>query len=49
MKNADDTFTYTYVSVDDRDRNFLEKMYQFPLPTSELTSNSLVDQFPEWK
>lgn len=49
VKNADDTFTYTYVSVDDRDRNFLEKMYQFPLPTSELTSNSLVDQFPEWK
>ena len=49
VKNADDTFTYSYVSVDDRDRNFLEKMYQFPLPTSELTSNSLVDQFPEWK
>ena len=49
VKNADDTFTYTYVSVDDRDRNFLEKMYQFPLPTSELTSNALVDQFPEWK
>ena len=47
-KNADDTFTYTYVSVDDRDRNFLEQMYQFPLPTSELTSNSLVDQFPAW-
>ena len=48
-KTGDDTFTYTYVSVDDRDRNFLEKMYQFPLPTSELTSNALVDQFPEWK
>ena len=47
-KTGDDTFTYTYVSVDDRDRNFLEQMYQFPLPTSELTSNSLVDQFPAW-
>ena len=48
-KTGDDAFTYTYVSVDDRDRNFLEKMYQFPLPTSELTSNSLVEQFPAWK
>ena len=47
-KTGDDTFTYTYVSVDDRDRNFLEQMYQVPLPTSELTSNSLVDQFPAW-
>ena len=47
-KTGDDTFTYTYVSVDDRDRNFLEQMYQFPLPTSELSSNSLVDQFPSW-
>ena len=47
-KTGDDTFTYTYVSVDDRDRNFLEQMYQFPLPSSELSSNSLVDQFPAW-
>ena len=47
-KNDDGTFTYNYVSVDDKDRNFLEKMYRFPLPTSELTSNSLVNQFPEW-
>lgn len=42
-------FTYTYVSVDDQDRNFLQKMYRFPIPTSELTSNSLIDQFTEWK
>lgn len=48
-KGADGEFTYTYVSVDDKDRNFLEKMYRFPIPSSELTSNSLVDQFPEWK
>lgn len=47
-KTGDDTFNYTYVSVDDKDRNFLEKMYRFPLPTSELTSNSLVNQFEEW-
>lgn len=43
------TFTYEYVSVDDKDRNFPEKLYRFPMPTSELTSNKLVDQYPEWK
>ena len=48
-KNADETFTYTYVSVDDKNRNFLEKMYQFPLPSSELSSNALVNQFTAWQ
>ena len=41
-------FKYTYVSVDDKDRNFPAKMYRFPIPESELNSNSLVDQYPEW-
>lgn len=48
-KKEDGTFTYSYVSVDDQDRSFSEKMYRFPLPSSELTSNGLVDQYPEWK
>lgn len=49
-KDADTgEFTYKYVSVDDKDRNFPQKLYRFPLPSSELRSNSLVDQFPEWK
>ncbi len=43
------SFTYEYVPVDDKDRNFSEKLYRFPMPTSELTSNKLVDQYPEWK
>ena len=47
--NGDGTFTYTYVSVDDQDRNFPSKMYRFPMPTSELNNNSLVEQYPEWK
>lgn len=42
-------FTYTYVSVDDKDRNFPSKLYRFPLPASELNSNSSVEQYPEWK
>ncbi len=48
-KNDDGTFTYTYVSVDDQDRNFPEKMYRFPMPTSELNNNGAVDQYREWK
>lgn len=42
-------FTYNYVTVDDKNRNFPQRLYRFPLPSSELRSNSLVDQFPEWK
>ncbi len=48
-KNSDGTFTYTYVSVDDMDRNFPEKMSRFPMPSGELNNNGLVDQYPEWK
>ena len=45
---SDDVYTYTYVSVDDQNRNFPEKMYQFPLPESELDSNAEVVQFAKW-
>ena len=47
--NGDGTFTYTYVSVDDQDRNFPEKMYRFPMPSGELNNNGAVEQYPEWK
>ena len=48
-KNNDGTFTYTYVSVDDQDRNFPEKMYRFPMPTGELNNNAEVQQYDNWK
>lgn len=48
-KKEDGTFIYTYVSVDDQDRNFPEKMYRFPMPSGELDNNGSVDQYPEWK
>ena len=42
-------FLYTYVSVDDKDRNFPQKMlHRFPIPESELNSNASVQQYPEW-
>ena len=47
-KNGEN-FVYSYVSVDDKDRTFASKLYRFPMPESELNSNKLVDQYPEWK
>ena len=44
-----DGFKYTYVSVDDKDRDFSSKLYRFPMPTSELNNNAAVEQYPEWK
>lgn len=44
-----DKFLYNYVSVDEKDRTFDTKLYRFPMPESELSSNSKVDQYPEWK
>ncbi|MBQ7254567.1 MAG: RagB/SusD family nutrient uptake outer membrane protein [Bacteroidales bacterium] len=46
---VDGQYLYTYVSVDDQDRNFPSKMYRFPMPESELSSNALVEQYPEWR
>lgn len=48
-KNGDGTFTYTYVSVDDTDRNFPKKMYRFPMPSGELANNGVVVQYKEWE
>ena len=48
-KQPNGDFVYNYVSVDDKDRDFPERMYRFPLPTSELSSNAAVSQYPEWK
>ena len=42
-------FRYTYVSVDEKNRSFPERLYRFPMPESELSSNSLVEQYDEWK
>ena len=49
VKNDDGTFTYTYVETDTKDREFPSKMYRFPLPQSEISNNSAVSQFADWK
>lgn len=40
---------YEYVAADSYNRTFLEKLYRIPLPEGELTANSAVEQYPEWK
>ena len=48
---SDGSFTYDYVSVDDKNRNFPQKLYRFPLPAGELNNNAGIKdgQFSEWK
>lgn len=49
IEKEGDGFRYSYVTIDDNTRQFPERMYRFPMPLSELNSNSLVNQFDEWK
>lgn len=42
-------YLYEYVDSDLEDRYFLEKTYVFPVPQSEFTNNSAIEQYDEWK
>jgi hypothetical protein len=42
-------FQYQYVSVDDKNRNFPQLMYRFPMPEGELANNGAVEQYEEWR
>lgn len=48
-RDEEGNFTYDYISVDDRNRNYPQRLYRFPLPAAELNNNGSVNQFPEWK
>lgn len=48
-QNANGSFTYTYVPVDNQNLNYPEKMNRLPLPQAEIEDNKDVEQFPEWK
>lgn len=48
VEKTDEGFSYSYVSVDEKNRNFPSRLYRFPLPESELSSNGKVSQFSEW-
>lgn len=42
-------YLYEYVDCDLQDRKFLEKTYVLPIPYSELSNNSAIEQYDEWK
>ena len=48
-KTADGSFNYTYVTVDNQNLNYPAKLNRLPVPQDELESNSLIEQFNEWK
>lgn len=43
-----DGYTYEYVDVDKQDRQFPERFYNFPIPTSEIANNTSVSQINLW-
>lgn len=47
VSGTEGKYTYTYVDCDLQDRKFINKMYIFPIPTSETNNNSAVTQFVE--
>ena len=49
LRGAGTVFRYTYVVIDDSDRSFTSRLYRFPIPESELSSNAKVEQYDEWK
>ena len=49
IEKEGENFRYSYVSVDDQDRSFTPRLYRFPIPESELSSNAKVEQYDEWK
>lgn len=48
ITNNGDYFTYNYITCDDSPRDFPSKLYQFPIPSSELNNNSACTQIAGW-
>ncbi|MGM0530301.1 MAG: RagB/SusD family nutrient uptake outer membrane protein [Bacteroidota bacterium] len=50
MKILDDgeNFIYQVVDCDGQDRQFLERLYNFPIPSSEIANNRDIEQIEPW-
>ncbi|WP_029902450.1 RagB/SusD family nutrient uptake outer membrane protein [Prevotella sp. 10(H)] len=49
-RESNNTFTYEVIDCDSgRKRIYLDKYKRFPIPSSELESNKMIQQFDEWK
>jgi len=47
-KQSDGTFLYQVIDVDGRDRLFLERLYNFPIPSAEIANNTALTQITPW-
>jgi hypothetical protein len=41
--------SYEYVECDNKDREFIPRLYVVPVPAEELRDNPLIEQYDEWK
>ena len=48
-QNANGSFTYTYVTVDNQNMNYPAKLDRLPIPLAEIENNANIEQFAEWK
>ena len=48
ITKSGNVFTYQYVECDNLDRKFLEKLYHFPIPSSEISNNTACEQIELW-
>ena len=48
ITSEESEFRYTYIDCDEQNRQYTDKIYQIPLPESELSYNKAVSQYEEW-
>lgn len=48
IENTNGQLIYKYVECDTKDRKFLEKLYAFPIPSSEIANNLTITQINPW-
>lgn len=48
-QNANGSFIYTYVAVDNQNMNYPAKLDRLPIPLAEIENNAEIEQFAEWK
>lgn len=48
IQNTNGQLIYNYVECDTKDRKFLERLYAFPIPSSEIANNLAITQINPW-
>jgi hypothetical protein len=48
IESTNGQLVYKYVECDNKDRKFLERLYAFPIPSSEIANNLAITQINPW-